>query len=52
MSSKQLYVLGCAIVAGLGGMLFGFDTAVISGTNADLQHVFALQSGKQTAASP
>ena len=42
MSSKQLYVLACALVAGLGGLLFGFDTAVISGANADLQRVFDL----------
>ncbi|HLH03482.1 MAG TPA: sugar porter family MFS transporter [Bryobacteraceae bacterium] len=30
------------IVAALGGLLFGFDTAVISGTTADLTHAFAL----------
>ena len=42
MSSQQRYVLACALVAGLGGLLFGFDTAVISGANADLQRVFRL----------
>jgi len=30
------------IVAALGGLLFGFDTAVISGTTAGLQSFFAL----------
>ncbi len=30
------------IVAALGGLLFGFDTAVISGTTAGLTHTFAL----------
>ncbi len=32
------------IVAGLGGLLFGFDTAVISGTTDALTRVFALSS--------
>src|SRR5579884_803981 len=30
------------IVAALGGLLFGFDTAVISGTTGDLTSVFHL----------
>jgi MFS transporter, SP family, xylose:H+ symportor len=31
-----------AVVAALGSLLFGFDTAVISGTTEALRHVFAL----------
>ena len=35
-------LLVSAIVAALGSFLFGFDTAVISGTTESLRHVFAL----------
>ena len=38
----SLYLLGCALVAALGGLLFGFDTAVISGTVDALRAKFAL----------
>ena len=41
-SGFNLYLLGCAIIAALGGLLFGFDTAVISGTTEALRHKFAL----------
>jgi SP family xylose:H+ symportor-like MFS transporter len=41
-SSFNLYLLGCALVAALGGLLFGFDTAVISGTTDALRDKFAL----------
>jgi sugar porter (SP) family MFS transporter len=37
-----LYVLMSAIIAALGGLLFGFDVAVISGTTDDLKRVFQL----------
>ena len=35
-------LLGSTAVAALGGLLFGFDTAVISGTTEALQEVFGL----------
>jgi sugar porter (SP) family MFS transporter len=38
----NLYLLGCTLVAALGGLLFGFDTAVISGTTDWLTKEFAL----------
>jgi len=38
------YVIYSAIVAALGGLLFGFDTAVISGTTGWLQKSFNLSS--------
>jgi len=36
------YLFGCTLIAALGGLLFGFDTAVISGTTDALKSVFAL----------
>lgn len=39
---NQLFTLRIALVAALGGLLFGFDTAVISGTTEWLQRVFGL----------
>ena len=38
------FLLRSAIVAALGGLLFGFDTAVISGTTEALTRVFTLSS--------
>jgi sugar porter (SP) family MFS transporter len=40
------YLLGSTFVAALGGFLFGFDTAVISGTTEALRSVFGLSSGE------
>ncbi|MEX1238128.1 MAG: MFS transporter, partial [Cyclobacteriaceae bacterium] len=39
---SNLLVLFCAIVAALGGFLFGFDTAVISGVEQPLQRLWQL----------
>ncbi|KAB2641609.1 MAG: sugar porter family MFS transporter [Verrucomicrobia bacterium] len=41
----NLYLLGCTLVAALGGLLFGFDTAVISGTTDALRAKFVLSDG-------
>ena len=41
-SPFNLYLLGCTLSAALGGLLFGFDTAVISGTIDALRTNFAL----------
>jgi len=38
----NVYLLGCTLVAALGGLLFGFDTAVISGTVDALRANFHL----------
>ncbi|MBU2573862.1 MAG: hypothetical protein KKH28_07300 [Elusimicrobia bacterium] len=38
------FVMISAIIAALGGLLFGFDTAVISGTTGWLKSVFELSS--------
>lgn len=38
-------IIRYAVVSALGGLLFGFDTAVISGTTTALERVFDLSSG-------
>ena len=42
----NLYLLGCAAVAALGGLLFGFDTAVVAGTTHGLVANYGLTSGQ------
>ena len=44
MNKENRAVFIAAIIAALGGLLFGFDTAVISGTTHWLQDVFDLSS--------
>lgn len=39
---QRRYLIGSTVIAALGGLLFGFDTAVISGTVSSLESVFAL----------
>jgi MFS transporter, SP family, arabinose:H+ symporter len=39
------YLLKASIVGALGGLLFGFDTAVIAGTTHSLRQIFALTPG-------
>jgi MFS transporter, SP family, arabinose:H+ symporter len=39
------YLIRSTVVAALGGLLFGFDTAVIAGTTADLSRTYHLSPG-------
>ena len=40
--NNMAYVVFLSVVAALGGILFGYDTAVISGTTADVSALFGL----------
>ncbi len=42
MRKKHLYIVWLAVIASLGGFLFGYDTAVISGTLAFVRKQFGL----------
>ncbi|TVP53308.1 MAG: MFS transporter, partial [Mongoliibacter sp.] len=42
MNQNKNYVLFLSITAALGGFLFGFDTAVISGAERDIQKLWNL----------
>ena len=44
MQKKNLRVFGWSICLALGGFLFGFDTAVISGVEKSIQQLFNLSS--------
>ena len=45
------YILFLSIVAALGGFLFGYDTAVISGTIAQVSQQFGLTPCKKDGMS-
>ena len=42
------FLLFCAAVTGLGGFLFGYDTAVINGANTFLQQRFGLDAERDS----
>jgi len=42
--NKEKRVLGWSLIVALGGFLFGFDTAVISGVEKSIQQLFQLNS--------
>jgi MFS transporter, SP family, arabinose:H+ symporter len=45
MTRSNSYLLRSSLVAALGGLLFGFDTAVIAGTTRALSQTFGLSPG-------
>ena len=44
---NRIYILWLAIIASLGGFLFGYDTAVISGTLAFVRNQFGLEAAME-----
>jgi sugar porter (SP) family MFS transporter len=44
MKSKQSYVIFVTVIAAIGGLLFGFDTAIVAGATRYLKDQFALTS--------
>lgn len=44
---KQIILVGLALIAAMGGFLFGYDTAVISGTLALVRNQFSLNAGME-----
>ena len=40
--NRRLFVIRNTVIAALGGFLFGFDTAVISGVEGSLEKIFEL----------
>ncbi len=44
-STNSTYLFAITMVATLGGLLFGYDTAVISGTVSSLDHFFVMPFG-------
>lgn len=46
MKSQQINVLHLTLVVALGGLLFGYDTAVISGATEALQYYFELTAAE------
>jgi sugar porter (SP) family MFS transporter len=44
MKSKHSYVIFVTVIAAIGGLLFGFDTAIVAGATRYLKDQFALSS--------
>ena len=49
MKSNRLYIFALTLVATMGGLLFGYDTAVISGTVESLRVFFIEPQGLPAA---